>query len=497
MPELEFEAKDKTKDSIVTPLGLGILLKMLYSTASGDAFGTPWACLNSAGDHYFASMPHGCVHRPRSPTMRLCRAVRHAPIIYTYAFAVFLRVSRMLYGTASGDQFGTPWARILLGFRCFASMPHGCVHRPRPPAMRYVPLSAMRLLYARFCFVFTGFEDAVRHRLWGPIWHALGSDSAGVPLFRNHASQTRSSAMSTFAPIRPAIRHAPIYPCFCPCFCCVFTGFEDAVRHRLWGSIWHALSSNSAGVPLFRKHASQTRSSAMSTFAPIRPAIRHAPIYPCFCPCFCCVFTGFEDAVRHRLWGPIWHALGSDSAGVPLFRKHASQTRSSAMSTFAPIRPAIRHALIYPCFCPCFCCVFTGFEDAVRHRLWGSIWHALSSNSAGVPLFRKQNCVFFISKILSTLTHTPPIEQQTTPQDRPPKTNPKSHTHNQQMTPQNAPCPTVPPSKKSNLFFFCSFFFSCLRFPWNLGSAAWAVALLLFILNVSGCWYPVAFDLGQ
>ena len=43
MPKIEFETKDKTKDSIVTPLGLGILLKMLYSTASKDAFATPWA----------------------------------------------------------------------------------------------------------------------------------------------------------------------------------------------------------------------------------------------------------------------------------------------------------------------------------------------------------------------------------------------------------------------------------------------------------------------
>jgi len=43
MPKLEFDTKDKTKNSIVTSLGLGILLKMLYNTASGDAFGTPWA----------------------------------------------------------------------------------------------------------------------------------------------------------------------------------------------------------------------------------------------------------------------------------------------------------------------------------------------------------------------------------------------------------------------------------------------------------------------
>ena len=80
--------------------------------------------------------------RTRSSAMSTC----HAPTMsssspcayYMHAFALCLRVSKMLYGTASGDQFGTPWARILLGFRCFASMPHGRmphgrVHRPCPP----------------------------------------------------------------------------------------------------------------------------------------------------------------------------------------------------------------------------------------------------------------------------------------------------------------------------------------------------------------------------
>ena len=143
-----------------------------------------------------------------------------------------------------------------------------------------------------------------------------------------------------------------------------FTGFEDAVRHRLWGSIWHALGSNSAEVPLFRKHASRMRSSAMSTcHAPKNvPLSAMRLLYAGFC----CVFTGFEDAVRHRLWGLIWHTLGSNSAGVPLFRKRASGTRSSAMSTYAPIymSSSIPMRLLYARFC----FVFTGFHDAVGHR---------------------------------------------------------------------------------------------------------------------------------
>ena len=256
-----------------------------------------------------------------------------------------------------------------------------------------------------FCCVFTGFDAAVRHRLWGSIWHALGSNSAGVPLFCKHASRMRSSAMSAYtrryvqlsamrlsihafscffygfpsccsaprlginlarlglefcwgsavsqacltdafigyvrldAPICPSISAMMrLYNAFVHVFAVFFTGFEDAVRHRLWGSIWHALGSNSAGVPLFRKHASRMRSSAMSTcHAPKNdPLSAMRLLYARFC----CVFTGFEDAVRHRLWGLIWHTLGSNSAGVPLFRKRASGTRSSAMSTYAPICPA-------------------------------------------------------------------------------------------------------------------------------------------------------------
>ena len=294
MPKIEFETKDKTKDSIVTPGGLGILLKCCTAPPLRmhlPRLGLEFCWGSTVLQACFTDAFIGHVHLP-------CAYMSSSPpcAYYMHAFALCLRVSKMLYGTASGDQFGTPWARILLGFRCFASLPHGRAHRPCPPtclyaqlsAMRvyihafvhafavflrvskmlygtasgdefavseacltdafighvhlpctYVQLSAMRLIYARFCFVFTGFEDAVRHRLWKSIWHALGSNSAGVPLFRKHASRThasrtRSSAMSTYL-ICPAIRHAPIYPCSCPCFCSVFTGFEDAVRHRPWG----------------------------------------------------------------------------------------------------------------------------------------------------------------------------------------------------------------------------------------------------------------------
>ena len=170
MPKIEFETKDKTKDSIVTPGGLGILLKCCTAPPLRmhlPRLGLEFCWGSTVLQACFTDGFIGHVHLP-------CAYMSSSPpcAYYMHAFALCLRVSKMLYGTASGDQFGTPWARILLGFRCFASLPHGRAHRP---------------------------------------------------------------AMSTYVPICPAIRHARIYPCFCPCFCCVFTGFEDAVRHRLWG----------------------------------------------------------------------------------------------------------------------------------------------------------------------------------------------------------------------------------------------------------------------
>ena len=109
-------------------------------------WGSIWHALgsNSAGVPLFASMPHGCVQRlcpPIRADMSSYLPCAHLSIaILLSILLAVLRVSNMLFGTASGDQFGTPWARILLGFRCFASMPHGCVHRLCPPIRAYMSI---------------------------------------------------------------------------------------------------------------------------------------------------------------------------------------------------------------------------------------------------------------------------------------------------------------------------------------------------------------------
>ena len=386
MPELEFETKDKTKDSIVTHLELGILLKMLSSTASGDACGTPWACLNSAGDPLF------CKHasRMRSPATftyhaPICRAVRHAPIVYTHACAVFLRVSKMLYGTASGDQFGTPWARILLGFRCFASMPHGRVHRPCPPTTSlyymssYPPRAYLFLSMLLLCFY--GFR------------RCCTAPPLGINLARLGLEFCWGSAVSQACLTDAFIGHVHLPCAYVPLsatrllyarFCFVFTGFEDAVRHRLWGSIWHALGSNSAGVPLFRKHASRTRSSAMSTYyEPILYVQLSAMRLSIFVHAF---------AVFLRVSKMLYGTASGDQFGTPWarillgFRCFASMPHGCVHRLCPPIRAYMSS---YP---PCaylsmllsmlLAVFFTGFEDAVRHRLWGSIWRAFCWGSA-------------------------------------------------------------------------------------------------------------------
>ena len=151
----------------------------------------------------------GHVHLLRA--YMICPAIRHAPIYMSMLFAAFLRVSTMLYGTASGDQFGTPWARILLGFRCFASMPHGCVQRLcrpiRADMSSYPPCAHLSMLLSILLAVFfTGFEDAVRHRLWGSIWQRLGLEFCwGSAVSQACLTDAFIGYVRLYAPICPSI----------------------------------------------------------------------------------------------------------------------------------------------------------------------------------------------------------------------------------------------------------------------------------------------------
>ena len=144
----------------------------------------------------------------------------------------------MLYGTASGDQFGTPWARILLGFRCFASMPHGCVHPLCPPICAYMSSyirqdAPIECFCPCFCCVFYGFRRCctapplginLAHLGLEFCWGSAVSQARLRDAFIGHVHLR--AYMSSSIPMRLLYAR----------FCFVFTGFHDAVGHRrLWG----------------------------------------------------------------------------------------------------------------------------------------------------------------------------------------------------------------------------------------------------------------------
>ena len=311
---------------------------MLYGTASGDQFGTPWARI-LLGFRCFASMLHGCVHRPRPPAMRLCPPSCPPRAYYTHAFALFLRVSKMLYGTASGDQFGTPWARILLGFRCFASLPHGRVHRPCPPTTSLYDLSSYPPCAYLYVHAF-----AVFLRVSKMLYGTASGDQFGTPWarillgFRCFASLPHGRVHRPCPPTT-SLYDLSSYP---PCAYLYVHAF--AVFLRVSTMLYGTASGDQFGTPWarillgFRCFASMPHGCVPRLCPPIRADMSSYP--PCaylsmlLSMLLAVFFTGFEDAVRHRLWGSIWHALGSNSAGVPLFRKHASRMRSSAMSAY-------------------------------------------------------------------------------------------------------------------------------------------------------------------
>ena len=98
---------------------------------------------------------------------------------------VFLKVPKVGLGISGRQDFGTLWARILLGFPCF-----GCclvvvflkgsqVGLGTPGRQDF---GMFRMLLGS-C-LFKGFEGRVRHTWASGLWHALGSKPAGVSLFR-------------------------------------------------------------------------------------------------------------------------------------------------------------------------------------------------------------------------------------------------------------------------------------------------------------------------
>ena len=173
-----------------------------------------------------------------------------APIphsIHAIGFALLLAVSKLPFGTTSVNELLAPWASILLGFRCFGTMPPIQPKNAEAPIPHSIHAIGFALLLAvsKLPFGTTSAE-----RIHGP----LGLNPAGVPLFRNHASNPTKECRSSHPTLYP--RHR---------FCFAFSGFEAAVRHHVRERIRGPFGLNPAGVPLFRNHASNPTKECRSS----------------------------------------------------------------------------------------------------------------------------------------------------------------------------------------------------------------------------------------
>ena len=144
-------------------IGFALLLavsKLSFGTTSANEFVAPWASI-LLGFRCFGTMPPIQPKKAQAP-------IPHS--IHAIGFALLLAVSKLPFGITSANEFVAPWASILLGFRCFGTMPP--IHLSSHPT-----LNACH----RFCFAFSGFEAAVRHHVCERIRGSLGLNPAGVP----------------------------------------------------------------------------------------------------------------------------------------------------------------------------------------------------------------------------------------------------------------------------------------------------------------------------
>ena len=219
------------------------------------------------------------------PAMRLCPALRHAPIICTLLLCV--------YGfrrCCTAPPLGTNLARLGFEFRCFPSMPHGRVHRPCPPIRAYMS-SYPRRAYNLHAFV-----------------HAF-------------AVFLRVSKM--------LYRHAPTISTLLLCVygfrrCCTAPPLGTNLARLGFESCWGSAVSQACLTDAFIGHVHLR--AYMSSYPP------GAYISMLLSMLLLC-FYGFRRCCTAPPLGMNLARLGLEFCWVPLFRKHASRTRSSAMST--------------------------------------------------------------------------------------------------------------------------------------------------------------------
>ena len=90
--------------------------KRLFREPFTDAWHSPWARI-LLGFPCFACVPHGALEGP----FVAC---------FGTVLLLLLAASKRLFRHPSTDAWHSPWARILLGFPCFACVPHGALEGP-------------------------------------------------------------------------------------------------------------------------------------------------------------------------------------------------------------------------------------------------------------------------------------------------------------------------------------------------------------------------------
>ena len=181
------------------------------------------------------------------------------------------------FGTQSADELPTPWAWILLGFPCFACMPHRALCGP------------IVAHFGTLCFAFSGFEDAASAPSLRTNYLPLGLESCWGSLFRMHAAQS---------PLRTDCGT------FWHAFAFAFSGFEDAASAPSLRTNYLPLGLESCwGFPV--SHACRTE--------PFADRLWHILAR------FALLLAVSKMPLRHPVCGRITYPLGLNPAGVPCF----------------------------------------------------------------------------------------------------------------------------------------------------------------------------------
>ena len=204
------------------------------------------------------------------------------PDIYGFAFYAFYALHCLLFSSSEDaisraslrTLLAPPWASILLGIRCFATMPHSkflslCMpyfpyfrnHAPRcstglfhgtgRPIQTYMALPSMPSMPCiAFCLAVP--KMLFRERLCARFWHRLGLQSCWGSGVSQPCPTVLHRAFPWYWPVHPDSYGFAFYAFYALHMPCI--AFCLAVPKHASGT---ALGFNPAGDPVFRNHASQ------------------------------------------------------------------------------------------------------------------------------------------------------------------------------------------------------------------------------------------------